>query len=161
MTDEPKVKTKLGAPPCNGCTHCCRELVVLWPEDGDDPSLYQTVEIHHPQTNKTELALARRPNGTCVHLDEANNMCGVYDHRPKACSAFDCRLVFWHVIDFFKVPLRTQRQFSAHTRKVIRMGKDRIDTLDATWAERMLYKNNLHVAESHKVHKVGKKRGPK
>ena len=74
--------------PCDGCTACCRkELVVLFPEHGDD---LDALRKHHVINGVT--ALDRRQNGDCVYLEERG--CSVWEKRPAMCRAFDCRLQF-------------------------------------------------------------------
>jgi Fe-S-cluster containining protein len=73
--------------PCNGCRLCCqRELVMLFPEEGDDVSSY-VHEIMGPM-----IVLKRRPNGDCVYLGDGG--CTIHDRAPVMCKAFDCRLNF-------------------------------------------------------------------
>ena len=85
-------------PECASCPgHCCRnDTISLHPERGDDPALYQTVRITNPLTGKPGWMLAHKPNGDCVYLDvvDGAGRCGVYDHRPAICRAFDCGLAF-------------------------------------------------------------------
>ena len=38
------------------------------------------------------LQLKRRENGDCVYLSESS--CTIYERRPSACRAFDCREIF-------------------------------------------------------------------
>jgi Fe-S-cluster containining protein len=70
--------------PCDGCTLCCvnRQLVVLFPDHGDDPANYQTQQVGK------WTALDFKPNGDCIHLGPGG--CEVYDRRPVVCKAFDC-----------------------------------------------------------------------
>ena len=87
--------------PCDGCTACCRgEQIILHPEDGDDPSQYETVpakrsggldrieEIYGLKYDGA-LALKQKPNGDCIYLGEKG--CTIHDHRPAICRTFDCR----------------------------------------------------------------------
>lgn len=36
--------------------------------------------------------LRKRDDGACVHLNLASGGCEVYDHRPRACRMYDCRI---------------------------------------------------------------------
>jgi hypothetical protein len=36
--------------------------------------------------------LRRRADGACAHLAD-DGRCGVYEHRPRGCRAYDCRIV--------------------------------------------------------------------
>ena len=76
--------------PCNGCTLCCRgELIVLHPEEGDDPSRYDTVMVHSGGEIGDVFALKNKANGDCIYLGESG--CTIHDRRPLVCRAYDCR----------------------------------------------------------------------
>lgn len=76
--------------PCNGCTACCkRELIGLYPEQGDLAERYETVDAVNPLTGRPFKALAQKPDGDCVYLTERG--CSIHDKRPAICRAFDCR----------------------------------------------------------------------
>jgi Fe-S-cluster containining protein len=70
--------------PCNGCTACCRnEVVLLSVEHGDDPDRYVTdMLVGGP-------ALRHKENGECVYLGEVG--CTIHETVPYACRMFDCR----------------------------------------------------------------------
>lgn len=70
--------------PCNGCTLCCRnQLVVLFPEMGDDLTAYET------QTPAPSIvALKHKANGDCVYLGDGG--CTIYERRPAMCREYDC-----------------------------------------------------------------------
>lgn len=78
--------TKLGETaanvPCDGCRLCCEagDLVL---DPNDDLTKYK----HNLKEGKP--VVARKDNGECVYL--ADNGCSIYDDRPLACQAFDCR----------------------------------------------------------------------
>ena len=85
----PKAPSKV---PCNGCTLCCySQAIMLHPEKGDDPSLYQTREVDHPLTGKKVLMIDHKADGSCVHLGAEG--CTVYDKRPVICRMYDCRKI--------------------------------------------------------------------
>ena len=66
---------------CAGCTACCRgDRITLL--RGDDPSLYETVEV------KGKRVLKRDANGNCVYLTEAG--CSIYDRQPIMCRQYNC-----------------------------------------------------------------------
>lgn len=72
--------------PCGTCRECCwYSRVEVFPEKGDDPERLDTV-----RADDGTLVLRKREDGACIHLTEKG--CGVYDHRPAACRAYDCRL---------------------------------------------------------------------
>ena len=57
--------------PCDGCTACCRSKMRV--PDGNGGFL------------------AKRDDGSCVHL--IDGQCSIYERRPPACRAFDCRIM--------------------------------------------------------------------
>jgi hypothetical protein len=61
---------------------CCRLQVGLSIEDVEEGILRW--HTFHP------YALAKTPDGYCVHMDEETCGCTVYTHRPIPCRAFDC-----------------------------------------------------------------------
>lgn len=67
---------------CAGCTVCCDQTpsLVLHPELGDDPSLYETT----PDGKR----LAPNGTGRCRYSDGG---CTIYDRRPVSCRLLDCR----------------------------------------------------------------------
>jgi hypothetical protein len=71
--------------PCNGCTACCRNnLVLLMPGEGDIPEAYERQRIEAGVE-----ALAHQPNGDCWYLGQ--NGCTIHNRKPVRCRAFDCR----------------------------------------------------------------------
>lgn len=124
------VKTKRGNVPCNGCTACCdNDLLILHPEMGDDPDQYETQECINPVTGKPAIALAHKPTGGCIYLGSGG--CTIHDDAPAICKEFDCR-------DFYKSLLETttrteRRRFvkrGAFGADVLRAGRDRLHTLE-------------------------------
>jgi Fe-S-cluster containining protein len=124
LSKETDVSKLLGPLKCGGCTACCRSglAVVLMPPD--DVNSYDSVMAPPPagavQSLPEEalfpiealeklppeatahyrkdghrflvLQLKRRENGDCVYLSESG--CTIYERRPSACRAFDCREIF-------------------------------------------------------------------
>jgi Fe-S-cluster containining protein len=81
--------------PCAGCFSCCeQDIIILHPESGDDPALYETVKTVNPLTGKPALMLHRNVDGSCAHLDREAGRCDIYERRPAVCRSFDCRLMF-------------------------------------------------------------------
>jgi Fe-S-cluster containining protein len=70
--------------PCNGCTACCRQQVVLL-SDRDEANMaaydYRRIGKH--------LVLNNKPNGECTHLGPEG--CTIYEKRPFVCRTYDCR----------------------------------------------------------------------
>lgn len=112
--------------PCNGCTACCRfGLIFLRPDRGDVVEDYQTRLVVNPATDREELALARKPEGGCVYLDETG--CSIHGHAPAVCAEFDCRR-------FYLSLNREQRRRYATGgevhRAVLEAGRQRLRTLE-------------------------------
>jgi Fe-S-cluster containining protein len=72
---------------------CCKmDQIILHPECGDDPSIYETVPITHPLTGEPALMLAHKDNGDCIYLGAGG--CENYENRPTICREYDCRKAF-------------------------------------------------------------------
>jgi uncharacterized protein len=77
--------------PCNGCTLCCRSLIVPLAEEEYQNYLWAWVK----DARSGEVlgkALQRRPNGDCVYLGEKG--CTIHETAPHVCRRFDCRELF-------------------------------------------------------------------
>lgn len=75
--------------PCGSCRACCNELIILHPEDGDDPSAYLTRTVKHPLTGQPVPALLHKPDGNCFYLGKEG--CTIHERAPILCREFDCR----------------------------------------------------------------------
>ena len=77
--------------PCNGCTACCTSGQLI-PVEADDAD----ARAHLPpdalvaMPGQPELQVLRHEDGRCSQLTEAG--CSVYEHRPRACRTYDCRI---------------------------------------------------------------------
>jgi Fe-S-cluster containining protein len=85
-------------PACAGCGKCCHMVVEL------DPLLDRVPEefvVEHDGVRCME----QRGNGACVALDDATQLCTIYEHRPQVCRDFErgaalCRrVVGWPASD--------------------------------------------------------------
>jgi Fe-S-cluster containining protein len=79
---------------CRDCTACCRgdHAVVIRAEWGDDPDVFGHDNLSRERYHgEWSVTLARKENGDCVFLTDAR--CSIYDRRPAACRAFDCRRI--------------------------------------------------------------------
>lgn len=82
--------------PCGTCSACCRSVVDIKPERGDDPRQYDCVlNVDTSSANGlATIGLRRVPDANgdlvCVYLD-AGGKCTIYDRRPHICRTFDCR----------------------------------------------------------------------
>jgi hypothetical protein len=62
---------------------CCRLTVDLSPQD---------LARGGTRSNPARLnRLARGLDGYCLHLDRTTRRCQIYQFRPAACRAYDCR----------------------------------------------------------------------
>jgi Putative zinc- or iron-chelating domain len=81
-----KVSTSV---PCAGCTQCCHA-----PWIRVDPSVERQEDLDHldivSDPGQGGPMLRKAANGACVHLGPKG--CSVYEHRPRACRMYDCRL---------------------------------------------------------------------
>ncbi len=118
----------LGRVPCDGCTHCCKnELLVLHPEMGDRPEQYETQQVKNPITGQQVFALKQKPNGDCIYLGDDG--CTIHGKAPAICREFDCRALF------IRAGSRNERRrllkTGLLTKHVLKAGRIRIHTLEA------------------------------
>ena len=73
--------------PCNGCTACCRQQVVLLSME-DEPNM-AAYDYRHVGDLRV---LNNKPNGDCTHLGPEG--CTIYENRPFICRTYDCRKHF-------------------------------------------------------------------
>ena len=115
------VLTRTLAEFCSVCPgHCCRnDMIPLYPDKGDDPATFETVEAISPVNGDVVLILTHKPNGDCTYLTQVDGAgrCSIYDRRPAICRAFDCGLAFAKLS-------RTERRFQ------LRAGVASRETLD-------------------------------
>lgn len=112
--------------PCNGCTACCRSVVAIRPDLGDNPADYQcamNVDVSAPNRLAT-FSLDRKPDGSCYAL--RNGKCTIWEKRPVTCRVFDCRRIFALYSKAERRELIRDRYFS---RDIIDAGKKRYHTL--------------------------------
>jgi Fe-S-cluster containining protein len=82
-----------GDVPCNGCTACCTssQFVHIGPEETDTlahipvPLLFPA-----PGLPAGHVLLGYDDHGRCPML--VDGRCSIYDHRPKTCRTYDCRV---------------------------------------------------------------------
>ena len=63
--------------PCTKCGLCCKNLRAN--------NIYSNLD---------------RGDGTCIHFNELENLCGIYENRPIICRIEDAHKVFFHNIPF-------------------------------------------------------------
>lgn len=82
--------------PCNGCTHCCRnQIIMLMPNDGDVINDYEHRPIVDPLSGKPGFAVKQRKDGACTYL--GLHGCTIHDRAPAICRAFDCRKMYLNI----------------------------------------------------------------
>jgi Fe-S-cluster containining protein len=80
--------------PCAGCTACCTasQFVHIGPDE--------TVTLAHippellfpaPRLPRGHMVLGYDERGHCPML--VDGCCSIYEHRPRACRTYDCRIV--------------------------------------------------------------------
>src|SRR5215211_3696331 len=79
--------------PCGGCTACCRasQFVLVGPDERDTlahipPELLFDAPLMPPG----HVVLGYDRAGRCPLLGEDG--CSIYEHRPRACRTYDCRV---------------------------------------------------------------------
>jgi len=120
--DEPRADV-----PCGTCRACCRhELVVLFPEAGDDVESYDAVEIRVDEADGPAIhVLKHKDNGDCIYLGEHG--CTIHHRAPAVCRTFDCRLFF------VRHTRNERRQWEKRARQkleIFRAGRERLHTLE-------------------------------
>jgi hypothetical protein len=73
--------------PCDGCTACCHQRININPVRESVDELSQHLDVVQDEHG---YFLRRRDDGACIHLGPEG--CTVYQHRPRACRAYDCRI---------------------------------------------------------------------
>lgn len=116
--------------PCNGCTACCEnDLIVLHPEEGDDPSQYETMAAINPVSGLPCLALKHKPEGGCVYLERGVG-CTIHGRAPVICKTFDCRGLAKRIAESFtKAERKDLFKRGVLSRRTLQAGFDRLSTL--------------------------------
>jgi Fe-S-cluster containining protein len=79
--------------PCGGCTACCRssQFVHIGPDETDTLAhIPRELLFPAPRLPKGNVVLGYDEDGCCPMLGEAG--CTIYEHRPRACRTYDCRV---------------------------------------------------------------------
>src|SRR5690349_2465179 len=79
--------------PCAGCTACCRssQFVHIGPDETDTLAhIPRELLFPAPRQPEGNVVLGYDANGCCPMLTEAG--CSIYEHRPRACRMYDCRV---------------------------------------------------------------------
>jgi uncharacterized protein len=80
--------------PCDGCTACCTSSqFVLVEPDETDTLAHLPAELLFPAPRRPEghVLMGYDERGHCPML--VDGACSVYEHRPRACRIYDCRVL--------------------------------------------------------------------
>jgi Fe-S-cluster containining protein len=79
--------------PCGGCTACCRasQFVHVAPDEADTLAhIPPALLFPAPRMPRGHLVLGYDERGHCpMRVDDR---CSIYEHRPRACRTYDCRI---------------------------------------------------------------------
>jgi Fe-S-cluster containining protein len=79
--------------PCGSCTACCRssQFVAIEPNEADTLAhIPEQLLFPAPQARRGVMVLGYDERGHCPML--VDDACSIYDHRPRACRTYDCRV---------------------------------------------------------------------
>ena len=79
--------------PCHGCTACCTssQFVHIGPDETDTLShVPQELLFPAPRMPAGHVLLGYDERGHCPML--IDNECSIYEHRPRTCRTYDCRV---------------------------------------------------------------------
>jgi Fe-S-cluster containining protein len=79
--------------PCAGCTACCRasQFVHVEPDEVDTLAhIPPALLFAAPQRPAGHMVIGYDDRGHCPML--VDDRCSIYEHRPRACRAYDCRM---------------------------------------------------------------------
>jgi len=86
--------------PCGSCRACCRDVVILLPNEGDNIAEYEHEVLPGPGP-KYAVALKRKPDGYCVYSTPQG--CSIWNRAPFLCRFFSC-------VSFFSSRTRIERR---------------------------------------------------
>jgi Fe-S-cluster containining protein len=101
--------------PCDGCTACCTssQFVHIEPDEADALAhIPAELRFPAPRMPRGHVVLGYDENGHCPML--IDGACSIYDHRPRTCRTYDCR-VFAAADEPIDDP--DQRAIAARTRR--------------------------------------------
>jgi Fe-S-cluster containining protein len=79
--------------PCDGCTACCRssQFVHIAPDETDALAhIPPEVLFPAPLLPDGHVVLGYDEHGCCPMLTDDG--CSIYEHRPRTCRTYDCRV---------------------------------------------------------------------
>jgi Fe-S-cluster containining protein len=79
--------------PCDSCTACCTssQFVHIEPDEIDTLShIHPDLLFPAPRLPRGHVLLGYDQHGHCAML--IDNRCSIYEHRPRTCRTYDCRI---------------------------------------------------------------------
>ncbi|HEX4821328.1 MAG TPA: YkgJ family cysteine cluster protein [Acidimicrobiales bacterium] len=79
--------------PCNGCTACCRSSMFIHIEPDELDTLAhipKALLFPAPRRPHGHVVLGHDERGHCPML--VDDKCSIYEHRPRTCRTYDCRV---------------------------------------------------------------------
>jgi Fe-S-cluster containining protein len=79
--------------PCDGCTACCRSSQFVHVEPDEKETLARipaALLFPAPRRPPGHVVLGYDERGHCPML--IDDHCSIYEHRPRACRMYDCRV---------------------------------------------------------------------
>jgi Fe-S-cluster containining protein len=78
--------------PCGDCTACCQsaQFVHIGADERDTLARIPPALLVRAPRRPDEFVLGYDGEGRCPMLGEAG--CTIYDHRPRTCRTYDCRV---------------------------------------------------------------------
>jgi Fe-S-cluster containining protein len=108
--------------PCGTCTACCTSSYYIHIAPDEVETLRRTPPQHTipaPGLPAGNVLLGYDATGRCLMLE--NGQCSIYEHRPRTCRSYDCRIFAAAGIDTVNRPQIDRQfrrwQFGYHTAK--------------------------------------------
>ena len=79
--------------PCDGCTACCTsaQFIHIGPEEADALGhIPAELLFPAPRLPRGHVLMGYDERGHCPML--IDNRCSIYEHRPRTCRTYDCRI---------------------------------------------------------------------
>jgi uncharacterized protein len=79
--------------PCGSCTACCTgsQFIHIGPEETDALAhIPKALLFPAPQMPSGHVLMGYNEHGHCPML--IDNACSIYEHRPRTCRTYDCRV---------------------------------------------------------------------
>jgi len=93
--------------PCAGCTACCRssQFVHIGPDETDALAhIPPALLFPAPRMPKGHVVMGYDERGHCPML--VDDRCSIYEHRPRTCRTYDCRVFAAAGVAADKPPVR-------------------------------------------------------